>query len=239
MRDSQKNLRLLLKFLEDLLQQEGNEWFHDELALLFSKKIITEKDNGIKLSAITLKQYGSIDSYLETGLIPIIDYSSISEPKTRFQLERDAIEMGKCRISNFHKNISFREFCKYAHFQCEELVNYFFHKKSGGDISTAKKIIKNYNYKFIDQYGAYEKPYPSVGSIPHSMKQYALTNFLGFEKLYIYVLTNISKVRNLEIHKDSNRDIDEGLNFFLSSEDFNQIYESLIYMRDKIVTHAY
>lgn len=101
MATNKEYLKLLLEFIAKILNEEGNEWFHDELAILFSKKIISEKDTGIKLSAVTIKELGSIDKYLEEGLIPLIDYSKISDEKVKFQLERDAIEMGKFRLSNY------------------------------------------------------------------------------------------------------------------------------------------
>ena len=56
MAKSKENLMLLLEFISKLLEQDGNEWFHDELAVLFSKKFKSEKDTGIKLSAITIKE---------------------------------------------------------------------------------------------------------------------------------------------------------------------------------------
>lgn len=139
MTNDKKNLRYLLKFISNIIDKEGYEWFHDELANLISKKIIIEKDIDIKLSAVTFKHIGSINKYIENGLIPIIDYSVIPNKRVRFQLERDAIEMGKVRLGNFSDSISFSNFCKYAHFQSEELINYYFQSKSDNNVEWVKK----------------------------------------------------------------------------------------------------
>ncbi len=235
MSEDKENLNLLLDFIVQILEQEGNEWFHDELAILFSKKILSEKDTGIKLSAVTIKELGSIERYLNEGLIPIIDYSKISDEKVRFQLERDAIEMGKSRLSNYSGSISFEKFCKYAHFQSEELINYYYQKISNADIEKAKERIKQYNPKFSDQMGYDGPPYSSISSIPHSLKQFAISNNLGFEKGHNFTISNISKVRNLELHRDSSMKTDDRLQTFILREDYNQIYEAIVHIRDKIV----
>ena len=235
MPENKEQLKLLLEFIAKILEQEGNEWFHDELAVLFSKKFKSEKDTGIKLSAVTIKELGSIEKYLEEGLIPIIDYSMISEERVKFQLERDAIEMGKSRLSNYSNSISFEKFCKYAHFQSEEMINYYYQKVSNGNVEDAKNRIRQYNPRFNDQMGNSGPPYSSISSIPHSIKQYALSNNLGFARTHNFTISNIGKVRNLELHRDSSGQADEWLQNFILREDYNQIYEALIHIRDKII----
>ncbi len=232
---NKENLKLLLEFIAKILEQEENDWFHDELALLFAKKIISEKDTGIKLSAVTIKELGSIEKYIDEGLIPIIDYGKISDERVKFQLERDAIEMGKSRLSNYSGTISFEKFCKYAHFQIEELINYYYHKVSNGDVEVAKDKIRQYNIKFNDQMGNNGPPYSSISSIPHSVKQFAVSNSLGFKKNYSITIRNIGKVRNVELHRDSSGQTDERLQNFIIREDYNLIYEALIHLRDKII----
>lgn len=231
MAQSRENLKLLLEFIAKLLEQEGNEWFHDQLAVLFSKKFKSENDTGIKLSAVTIKELGSIEKYLDEGLIPIIDYSKISDKRVRFQLERDAIEMGKSRLSNYSGSISFEKFCKYAHFQSEELVNYYFVLNSKGDVGLVKQDIVDYSNikmdKLIDK--------STISSIPHFMKQWALSNKINIDKTYGFTLSNLAKVRNLEIHRDSTSQVDEKLQGFINREDYNQIYEALVHLKDKII----
>lgn len=235
MASNKEHLRLLLEFIAKILEQEGNEWFHDELAILFSKKFKSEKDTGIKLSAVTIKELGSIEKYLEEGLIPIIDYSNIPDERVKFQLERDAIEMGKCRLSNYVDSISFEKFCKYAHFQSEELINFYYQKVSNGDVEDAKKRIIQYNPTFTDRMGINGPPYSSISSIPHSIKQFAISNNLGFDSNHNFTISNIGKVRNLELHRDSNNKIEEKLQRFIKTENYNQVYEALVHLKNKII----
>jgi len=232
---NKEHLRLLLEFISKILEQEGNEWFHDELAILFSKKFKSEKDTGIKLSAVTIKELGSIEKYLDEGLIPIIDYSNIPDERVRFQLERDAIEMGKCRLSNYDDSISFEKFCKYAHFQSEELINFYYQKVSNGNLEDAKNKIRQYNPKFTDKKGSNGTAYSSISSIPHSIKQFAISNNLSFNKNYNITISNIGKVRNLELHRGSTVQLDSWLNDFILREDYNQVYEALVHIKNKII----
>lgn len=232
---NKEELKLLLEFISKILEQEGNEWFHDELAILFSKKFKSEKDTGIKLSAVTIKELGSIEKYLEEGLIPIIDYSNISDERVKFQLERDAIEMGKYRLSNYADSISFEKFCKYAHFQSEELINFYYQRVSNGYIDEAKNKIRQYNPKFTDQMGTNGPPYSSISSIPHSIKQFAISKNLGFDKNHNITISNIGKVRNLELHRDSTGKSDSRLENFILREGYNQVYEALVHLKNKII----
>lgn len=231
MATNKEHLRLLLEFISKILEQEGNEWFHDELAILFSKKFKSEKDTGIKLSAVTIKELGSIEKYLDEGLIPIIDYSNISDERVKFQLERDAIEMGKCRLSNYVDSISFEKFCKYAHFQSEELINYYFFKSSSGEVEKVKKDITTYSDIKIDQLSKSN----SISSIPHYMKLWAISNKININTEHNFTLGNIAKVRNLEIHRDSNNKIEEKLQRFIKTENYNQVYEALVHLKYKII----
>jgi hypothetical protein len=234
MAQSKENLKLLLEFISKLLEQEGNEWFHDELAVLFSKKFKSEKDTGIKLSAVTIKELGSIEKYLDEGLIPIIDYSKISNKRVRFQLERDAIEMGKSRLSNYSGSISFEKFCKYAHFQSEELVNYYFVINSNGDLNSVKQDILDYTKIQKDKI----KDNSTISSIPHYMKLWALSNKINIINTYNFTLSDLAKVRNLEIHRDSTSHVDEKLQRFINREDYNQIYEALVHLKEEIIKNV-
>ncbi|PZV86345.1 hypothetical protein CLV31_102245 [Algoriphagus aquaeductus] len=227
---NKEHLKLLLEFISKILEEEGNEWFHDELAILFSKKFKSEKDTGIKLSAVTIKELGSIEKYLDEGLIPIIDYSNIYDERVKFQLERDAIEMGKCRLSDFSGSISFEKFCKYAHFQSEELINFYFFKSSNGDVEKVKTDITNYSEITFEQLIKSN----SISSIPHYMKLWALSNKINLLTEYNFTLGNIAKVRNLEIHRDSNTKVDEKLLRFIKTENYNQVYEALVHLKNKI-----
>lgn len=239
MASNKEHLKLLLEFISKILEEEGNEWFHDELAILFSKKFKSEKDTGIKLSAVTIKELGSIEKYLDEGIIPIIDYSNIPDKRVRFQLERDAIEMGKCRLSNYVESISFVKFCKYAHFQSEELINFYYRKVSNDNVEHAINSISEYNNFFSEQMKKNGANYSSISSIPHSIKQFAISNNLGFGNKHNFTISNIAKVRNLELHRDSTRELDNKLENFIIREDYNQVYEAIVHIKNKIIEALY
>lgn len=233
MKSNEEYLNILLSFLGEILEDEKNNWFHDELAILFSKKFKSERDSDIKLAAITVKELGSIDKYLDEGIVPIIDYGGIKEEKSRFQLERDAIEMGKARLSNYSQQISFEKFCKYAHYQSEELVNYYYRMKSGNNIDEVKKLIREFNPKFVEWD---KKRYRTISSISHGIKLYAIWKNLRYESDCYFTINNVARVRNLEVHRDSLHEIDQNLQSFIRCENYNEIYEALTIMRDKIIS---
>lgn len=200
MGQSKENLKLLLEFIANLLEQEGNEWFHDELANLISKKIISEKDAEISLAAVQFRELGSINKYIENGLIPLIDFSDILDTDIKFTLERDCIEMGKCRFSHFGKNQSFYEFCKFAFFQIEQLVNYYIVKKNNNSFSEAVEYIKKYNDQAKTEYKK------TVSSIAFSNKLYAIKNQTGMNKELKGILDKVSYARNNSLHRSSELD---------------------------------
>lgn len=238
MENNKETLRTLLEFIGDLINREGYEWFHDELSILVSKKILTENDTTIKLSAVTVKEYGSIDKYLEEGLIPMIDYSGISDHKVRLQLQRDAIEMGKVRLGYYAKEMSFIDFCKYAHFQSEELINHYFRKVFNNSLRSAISFIKKNKYivshlrdkkKTIDNKR-------SITEIPLYIRTWAITDEHNV-KFISYPLGRVSDIRNNAVHRDANgklKDI-EKYNQFLLEEDYSKVYNCLLVLRDVVI----
>lgn len=232
MENNKETLRTLLEFIGDLINRDGYEWFHDELSILVSKKILTENDTTIKLSAVTVKEYGSIDKYFEEGLIPMIDYSGISDLKVRFQLERDAIEMGKVRLGYYAKGISFIDFCKYAHFQSEELVNHYFRTITNNSVQEAIAFMHKYNAK--TKKGNFSKT-EDISEISYIYKLYTIKNKCNFSYKYLNTLKSINKVRNLALHRDSNKELNKYEKIFLQNEEYNKVYESLLVLRDVVI----
>lgn len=195
MASNKEHLKLLLEFISKILEEEGNEWFHDELGLLISKKIISEKDYDIKLSAVTIKEIGSIDRYIENGLIPIIDYTLINDEVVKYTLIRDCVEMGKCRFSHFGQNQSFLEFCKYAFFQVEQLVNYYILKKNGNQLKKAIQYIKTYNPR------ARTDGKKTISAVAFSDKLFAIQTQTGLSMEIKSVLDKVSYARNNSLHR--------------------------------------
>lgn len=258
MNNKKENLKLLLEFISKILDEDTNGWFHDELALLISKKIITEKDTTLKLSAVTIKEIGSIDRYIENGIIPIIDYSNITDLSVRQTLIRDCVEMGKCRFGKFGQNISFLDFCKYAFFQIEQLVNYYILQINNKQFTNSINYIKTYNTS------ARIDGKKSISSITFSDKLFAMYIQLGMNIELKSVLDKISYARNNSLHRSTESNIDmkllysqfiEAINThkvnrsdinnnaikeynyykFLEDRDYNLITESIIKLKDLII----
>ena len=236
MENNKETLRTLLEFIGDLINREGYEWFHDELSILVSKKILTENDTTIKLSAVTVKEYGSIDKYLEEGLIPMIDYSGISDHKVRLQLQRDAVEMGKMRIGYYANEISFIKFCKYAHFQLEELINHYFRVIFRNSVRNTVTFIK-LNRDIVNNMNKYRINIDNANSImeiPLYIKSWAFTDKHNLKRLK-NPLKYISKMRNQAVHRDSKNQLNENERNFLDNENYNKVYETLLVLRDVVI----
>lgn len=199
MGQDKNNLNKLLKFIRELIQQEGNEWFHDELALMVTKSMISEKDNGILFGGVTIKEIGSIEKYIGNEIAPMINYSFIKDERLRFQLQRDCIEMDKIRLGKFQYKIDFFEFCKYAHFQAEGLINYFFGFKSGYNLSKAKDLIiaKIPSESFKKRV----RKSKSINAINYSSKLIAAKGYLSIPYKTDILLQSIGEVRNDFLHR--------------------------------------
>lgn len=230
MGQDKNNLNKLLKFIRELIQQEGNEWFHDELALMVTKSMISEKDNGILFGGVTIKEIGSIEKYIGSEIAPMIDYSSISNDRVRLQLQRDCLEMGKIRLGKMRESISFKDFCKYAHFQAEELINYFYISKCDNSIGRVQNLISQNNPKFN------KSTYPSIGAISYISKLWAARNILKISNNTFYTLQNAAKLRNEVSHRatlDSKKPVDSYIKF-RHDENHRFIYVALNNLKNKI-----
>lgn len=121
-----KKLNDLLRFVKEIANFPGNEWFKSQLAETFNVNPIKKETGEFTVllgdSANLEEKVNLIRSYLAIDLQNLIDYSGFEEP-SREQLFRDCVEM--CRFEkgtpNHKKN--FGEFCRYAHLQAEEMIN--------------------------------------------------------------------------------------------------------------------
>ncbi len=100
-----------------------------------------DKELDKKISAIT--QYLALDNQLDRA-VSTIDYSWVADEFTREQLFADFREMLRYRWNCRSHKADFLEFCKFAHFQNEGLINYFFRKKCNNDIDTIKRHILHF-----------------------------------------------------------------------------------------------
>ena len=76
--------------------------------------------------------------------VEVIDYSDIKNEIVRNQLFRDCIEMSKYRLGKINDTINFDEYCRYAHMQAEELLNYFYTEKFYGNMDFVQEFIVKY-----------------------------------------------------------------------------------------------
>jgi hypothetical protein len=193
-----ENLDRLLKLLPHLLKAEGNEWFKTEV-----KRIVRESEGSSVASQDTLHSYSEVgDHYLIiTPNAWLIDYDEIPDEKVRTQLKVDCFEMARNRLGrgNHAHTPDFDEFCRHAHLQIEELVNYYYQKKFGKEI---KDIIKSIIY-----YNAFAKgkieTCSKLGKIPILYKIWALNDKLGLGSESKNIMSQLCYVRNNLSHRSS------------------------------------
>lgn len=130
----------------------------------------------------------------------IIDYSYITIPDVKSQLISDNREMMRFRYGTRYHKIDFNEFCRYAHFQAEMLLNYYYDIINEFDTESIKNHIKQYNEKAkIDDVA-------SLNSIPYNVKVWAFCNEYKINKINRELLDNIKKVRNELSHRSAEID---------------------------------
>ena len=91
-------------------------------------------------------------------------------------------------------NINFIEFCKYAHYQIEELINYYYLVINDFDLNKIKTHIIKYNQKAIINEQAH-----NIGSINFLTKNIAFKKEFNFKNNSI--VNNLTKVRNDLSHR--------------------------------------
>ena len=130
-----------------------------------------------------IEKYLGLDFYVDTKTSNV-DYSFIKLPDVKAQLISDNREMMRFRYGTRYHKINFAEFCRYAHFQIEMLLNYYYNIANKSDLNSIKEQIKKYNQKKADDV---EKA-NSLESISYSIKLWAfLTEFFNnTNDYYIY-----------------------------------------------------
>lgn len=135
-----------------------------------------------------IEQYLGLDYKLDT-ITPDgtkyknIDYSFITDDALREQLESDFREMMRFRYGTRSHKIDFKEFCKYAHFQLEALVNDYMevwslNENGEFEISRAKENIKT-NWPANLEEPKFREKAESVNDIDYFQKKTAIINSLG------------------------------------------------------------
>lgn len=190
---SKESLEKLLVLIDDICKDEENLWFKEDLNNRYSQTTI-HSDIFTKLT--------SIEKYLKIDGIEIIDYSQIENETVRNQLFRDCIEMSKYRLGKINNTINFDEYCRYAHMQAEELLNYYYLTK----FKTIKEIT-NFIVTNVDFKPSTEPK--NIHSIGHIFKLIAFTKSNGLDNKLKYYLEFASKIRNELSHRNSLQQQDE------------------------------
>ncbi|GAA4059617.1 hypothetical protein [Flavobacterium chungnamense] len=186
---SKESLEKLLLLIDEICSQEENLWFRERLESKFSiKSNLNNPDIVNKLNAI--------QKYLMIDGVEVIDYSEIKNENVRNQLYRDCIEMSKYRLGKINNTINFDEYCRYAHMQAEELLNFFYITKHV-DLSKVVEILK-----INADYTPSSLP-KNIHSIPYSYKLNAFIKLNGLDYKLKYYLDFISKLRNEISHRNS------------------------------------
>ena len=191
------NLLDTIKYIKQLAEQ--NKEFKKAMMELFrensSKPMLVDDE---RISQIA--QYLGLDVHVD-NMGSTIDYSFVSEEDTRNKLISDNREMVRFRYgTRYHKTI-FEEFCRYAQFQVEMLLNYYY-KKTDGTLDKIKIHLKYYNdskyHKKIDES-------KTLHGMTFNSKYWAFANEFNLMKI-IDVLDYVSRVRNSQSHRSPQED---------------------------------
>lgn len=179
-----------------------------------------QKEQGVINKSILDKVNGSVPNFdlektlkhfLEVDLSDIlIDYSFVANSRVRKQLVTDNILMEKHRVGLIDGTPNFYEFCKYAHSQVEELLNYYFVRRF--------PKIEDFNDHFNKFKPTYEdsdesdESFDSFNDITECSWFHKHLIFLSEKEItfkdkphgiYASIRTNINKVRNKYLHRSS------------------------------------
>jgi hypothetical protein len=189
-----ESLLKLLKLIEEISIQPGNEWFNNQIINLFVKNNST--NNNIDKTSLEAR-IRLIQQYLCVDVENLIDYSDFEDP-AREQLFRDHLEMVRYKKGTPNHKICFSEFCKYAHLQSEEMINYFLNKISDFKIESIQDFVNKNN----PNYNPSKKP-TVIHHISYTYKLTAFKNAHGFSKSTNDTLWFINDFRNEMSHRNS------------------------------------
>lgn len=179
-----------------VLLSKQNQEFATELRrrLGISSPIVAISHDNQRIEHI--EKYLGLDFYMDTRNSNV-DYSFVHIPDVKAMLISDNREMMRFRCGTRYHKTDFREFCRYAHFQIEMLLNYYYDVINKSDLDDIKAHIKrcNPNGKGLDKAKSLEE-------IPYSVKLWAFHDEHKKEHKINWTLwNNIRKVRNELSHR--------------------------------------
>ena len=147
-----------------------------------------------------IEKYLGLDFYVDTKTSNV-DYSFIKLPDVKAQLISENREMMRFRYGTRYHEIDFAEFCRYAHFQIEMLLNYYYDIANKSDLNSIKEQIKYYNPKAKGLDDA-----KSIGSISYNVKLWAFNKEHKINWNLCEMCENLRKVRNELSHRSVSED---------------------------------
>lgn len=193
---SKESLSKLLAIIKQIVDDSENTWFKNRLI----EMVVVNEDSISTLS----RKMSKIETHLSLDGIEMLDYSDIEDEKTRNQLIADSIQMQKYRLGKIDNKIDFAEYCRYAHYQAEELINYFFNKKFHF-VDDAKSYFQLYNDELQDGWKTFE-------TVPYYRKMKVVTAQIKVIKENMGlkdginltdILYKVNDIRNEKSHRSS------------------------------------
>jgi len=217
MAQDKEKLKKLLDFIKALAEEEGNEWFVDELKMNFPSVQTTQGNlsnsmeiENLNMRISTIEKYLGLDFSTDTT-DSIIDYSRIGGKENRNRLESDNREMLRWRYGTRSHIQDFYEYCRCAHQQAEFLLNYYYESVEP-DIRSTILHIRH----FLNEKIQIRETIQMVSEINYATKLITFSNEnsnLGFKNKKTLELTNTT--RNELLHRSpSNEDSQEWKKYF-------------------------
>lgn len=190
-------LRLTIDKIELLAKQntEFAEELRKRLNIAPYTHVLDEDRNRIK----RIEKYLGLDFYVDTK-DSNVDYSFVQSVDVRNKLISDNREMMRFRYGTRYHEIDFDEFCRYAHFQIEMLINYYYDAFCHYDFNSVKSRIAYFNPKYDISKAE------SLGAISFFIKLYAFGNEHKLKYKHKKVIEHLAKVRNKLSHRPISQD---------------------------------
>ena len=230
MGQNKEELKRLLAFIDTLVKQPGNDEFVAGLRALVYKGKTSEKEDLEDIRRI-LKIRGTQS----------VNYSFVDDELTRNQLIMDNIRMEDALLDNsLSIEDKWYEFCTYAHFQVENLLNLYFAQYFDSFNDVLTYIEKNTSYKGNN---AFQRQ-PNQKSVEHIFISYKSDAFCTEFFPYVpnlpdytsYNLKLIRDVRNEYSHRSAitKTNPKSAIKIAFEKTNFSSIRRSLIILSNVI-----
>src|SRR5574344_663996 len=251
MEQNKEQLEKLLQFIDQLGQNPDNAWFVDRLKEKYVTAVkrnhtidindmLMENDvNRLKVRISNIEKYLGLDFDTDTAN-SIIDYSGINDMNVRNQLESDNREMLRYRHGTRSHKVDFYEFCKYAHFQAEMLLNFVYEPIAPYTISDCKEHIK---YFFPTAMISDKTSSPS--DITYFAKMLAFTEeffhvdgvsskgYPNKSKIF-WTLKRIEDTRNITNHRGKDDILTDNFKDWLYKTPFDEVIDALKLLAEQV-----